>query len=72
MAFVRLANRFSPSPVQSPERPDGSANVDDMVVRDLQFAVSPERIPSDETTLDNPIVQDLFTAFADPLRAGRL
>lgn len=52
------------------ERPDGSPNPNIMVVRDLQFAVSPERIPNDETTLDNPVVQDLFAHSADPVRPG--
>ena len=59
-----------PSLYNPPANPDGSPNNHDMVVTNLQFAVSPERIPNDETTLDNPDVQDLFAASQDPVRPG--
>lgn len=52
------------------ERPDGSPNVQNMVVRDLQFAVSPTRIPNDQTILGDPQVEAAFAASADPVRPG--
>jgi len=50
--------------------PDDTTNTKNLVVRNLQFASSPTLIPNDETTLDNPLVVDLFSASTDPLRTG--
>lgn len=51
-------------------RPDGSTNTSNMVVRNLKFAQSPEYIPNDELTLENPAAIALFAASPDPERAG--
>jgi PKD repeat protein len=52
--------------------PDETPNTQDLVVRNLQFAGSPERIPNDETTLDNPLVQELFAESLDPIRTEEI
>lgn len=70
--WIWLGWRFSSPPaLYNPEEfPDGNQNTDDMIVRYVQFANSPTRIPNDETTLDNPKVQHLFETSLDPLREG--
>lgn len=50
--------------------PDGTPNTTNVVVRNLQFAVSPQVIPNDQVTLDNPAVVSLFSASADPVKPG--
>ena len=50
--------------------PDGTANTADMVVRNLQFAQSPQRIPNEQLTLEDPTAIALFAASPDPVRPG--
>ena len=53
------------------ETPEGAPNATNMVIRNLQFAVSPSAIGGgEEFSLDNPTVAGLFSASQDPLRSG--
>lgn len=56
-----------PNPTETPE---GTPNTSDMLIRNLQFAVSPSKIGGEELSLDNPTVQNLFSSSSDPLRPG--
>jgi len=46
------------------------ANTHDMVVTNLRFAQSPSQIGSEELSLDNPVVQNLFSTSPDTNRPG--
>ena len=60
----------SPAALYNPATdPDGNP-AEDMVVRNIQFANSPTRIPNDQTTLDNLEVVALFAASQDQGRLG--
>jgi hypothetical protein len=71
-SWVALGWRIaSPPALYNPAtRPDGTPNTNNMIVRNIQFAVSPSRIANDSTTLDNPIVIGLFASSCDPIRPG--
>jgi hypothetical protein len=61
----------SPAKIANPNvTPEGTANTANMVVRNLQFAQSPQYIPNDQLTLDSPTAIALFAASADPVRPG--
>jgi len=61
----------SPAKIANPSvTPEGTTNTTNVVVRNLQFAQSPQYIPNDQLTLDNPTAIALFAASVDPVRAG--
>lgn len=60
----------TPALFNPPERPDGTPNTNYLVVTDLQFAMSPTRIPNDQTILGDPQVEAAFAASLDPVRPG--
>jgi len=71
LGFCVSSTTSPPLKIGNPsERPDGSTNTSNMVVRNLKFAQSPEHIPNDQLTLEDPTAIALFAASPDPVRAG--
>ena len=61
----------SPAGIDNPSvRPDGTPNTTNMIIRNIQFAQSPQAIPNTQLTLDDPTTISLFNASQDQVRPG--
>jgi hypothetical protein len=66
--WISLGSKTSSDPVFFNPLTDPDCNLSETIyIRNIQLANSETRIPSEETTTDNPVVQNLYW---DPVRVG--